>query len=78
MSATLRVALYASGRDAERPDVRCHAPRGNENNRAAKTPQDQTMLQRQLDATDRQIDRLVYELYGLTDAEIQIVGAAKP
>ena len=27
-------------------------------------------------ATDRQIDRLVYELYGLTDAEIAIVEAA--
>jgi predicted nucleic acid-binding Zn-ribbon protein len=43
---------------------------------AAKTPQEQTMLQRQIDATDRQIDRLVYELYGLTDAEIKIVEAA--
>jgi hypothetical protein len=39
----------------------------------ANTPQDQTVLQRQIDATDRQIDQLVYELYGLTDAEIQIV-----
>jgi len=29
--------------------------------------------QRQIDATDRQIDRLVYELYGLTDEEIGIV-----
>ena len=26
--------------------------------------------------TDRQIDQLVYELYGLTDAEIQIVEEA--
>lgn len=42
----------------------------------AKTPQEQTMLQRQIDATDRQIDRFVYELYGLTDAEIQIVEGA--
>jgi len=30
-------------------------------------------LQRQIDATDRQIDRLVYELYGLTEEEIKIV-----
>jgi len=30
-------------------------------------------LRRQIDATDRQIDRLVYELYGLTDEEIRIV-----
>jgi restriction endonuclease S subunit len=43
---------------------------------AAKTPQEQTILQRQIDATDRQIDQLVYELYGLTDAEIKIVEAA--
>jgi len=43
---------------------------------AAKTPQDQTVLQRQIDATDRQIDQLVYELYGLSDGEIQIVEAA--
>ena len=43
---------------------------------AAKTPQDQTVLQRQIDAADRQIDQLVYELYGLTDAEIKIVEAA--
>jgi len=42
----------------------------------AKTPQDQKILKRQIDATDRRIDQLVYELYGLTDAEIQIVEAA--
>jgi hypothetical protein len=29
------------------------------------------------ESADRQIDQLVYELYGLTDAEIQIVEAAK-
>jgi len=33
-------------------------------------------LERQIAATDRQIDRLVYELYGLTDEEIQIVESA--
>ncbi len=32
------------------------------------------LLQRQIDATDRQIDRLVYELYGLTEEEIAMVG----
>ena len=32
----------------------------------------QTALQ-QIDATDRRIDELVYELYGLTDEEIKIV-----
>jgi hypothetical protein len=36
----------------------------------------QAALQRQIDATDRQIDGLVYELYGLTDDEIKIVEEA--
>lgn len=40
---------------------------------AAKTPQDSTLLQRQIDATDKQIDQLVYQLYGLTDEEIALV-----
>ena len=34
-------------------------------------------LQRQIDATDAQIDKLVYELYGLTDDEIKIVESAQ-
>jgi len=42
----------------------------------AKTSHDKTHLQRQIDATDRQIDRLVYELYGLTVAEISVVEGA--
>jgi outer membrane lipopolysaccharide assembly protein LptE/RlpB len=37
---------------------------------------EQTAIQRQIDATDRQIDQLVYELYGLTDDEIRIVEQA--
>ena len=40
---------------------------------AAKTPDEKTRIQRQIDATDHQIDQLVYELYGLSDKEIQIV-----
>jgi hypothetical protein len=40
---------------------------------AAKTPDEKTRTQRQIDATDHQIDQLVYELYGLTEKEIQIV-----
>jgi hypothetical protein len=39
----------------------------------AKTGHAQTVLQRQIDATDRQIDQLVFELYDLTDAEIALV-----
>jgi hypothetical protein len=40
---------------------------------SAHTPQKQEMLAREIEATDAQIDRLVYELYGLTEAEIRIV-----
>lgn len=43
---------------------------------AAKTPHEQNNLKRQIDATDQQIDKLVYELYGLTDGEIKIVEGA--
>ena len=44
---------------------------------AAKTEQEKTVIQRQIDATDKQIDALVYELYGLTEAEIKIVEQEK-
>ena len=40
---------------------------------AAKTPDDKIRIQHKIDTTDHQIDRLVYELYGLTEREIQIV-----
>ena len=39
----------------------------------AKAAHDKTLIQRQIDATDRQIDALVYQLYGLTPAEIALV-----
>jgi len=44
---------------------------------AAQTPQEKTALERQITVTDTQIDRLVYDLYGLTDEEIKIVEEAK-
>lgn len=40
---------------------------------AATIPTEKTLYQRQIEAADRQIDALVYELYGLTDEEIRIV-----
>jgi type I restriction-modification system DNA methylase subunit len=40
---------------------------------AARTEHEKEVLQRQIEATDKQIDQLVYELYGLTDEEIKIV-----
>jgi Alw26I/Eco31I/Esp3I family type II restriction m6 adenine DNA methyltransferase len=40
---------------------------------ATRTPQEQAVLERQIAATDREIDQLVYELYELTEAEIMLV-----
>ena len=39
----------------------------------SKVPTDKTRIQRQIDATDKKIDKLVYDLYGLTEEEIKIV-----
>ena len=39
----------------------------------ARTPQDKNFLQQQITVTDRHIDKLVYELYGLTQEEINTV-----
>jgi type I restriction-modification system DNA methylase subunit len=39
----------------------------------AKTDHEKTALQRQIDTTDKQIDELVYELYGITDDEKKII-----
>lgn len=44
--------------------------------RAARTPSDQTAIAREIVATDGQINRLVYELYGLTEEEVRIVEQA--
>jgi len=40
---------------------------------AASIPADKELYQRQIEATDRQIDALVYELYELTEEEIGVV-----
>ncbi len=42
----------------------------------AQTAHEKTVLQRQIQATDSQIDQLVYQLYALTPAEIAIVEGA--
>jgi hypothetical protein len=39
----------------------------------SNTPTEKTILQRQIDTTDHQIDALVYELYGLTAEEIKLI-----
>lgn len=43
---------------------------------AEKLPQKREQIERETDATARQIDKIVYPLYGLIDAEIAIVEAA--
>lgn len=47
-----------------------------EQNTQAKEESERSAIKRQFDATDRQIDQLVYKLYGLTDEEIRIVEEA--
>ena len=41
-----------------------------------RRPPTSAAIERQIEATDRQIDQLVYELYGLTEEEIVIVEEA--
>lgn len=45
--------------------------------RAATSEKDKAVLQNAVEATDRQIDALVYELYGLTPEEIALVEGEK-
>jgi hypothetical protein len=40
---------------------------------AARIPDEKTRIQRQISATDSQIDKLVYKLYNLTEEEIKII-----
>ena len=40
---------------------------------ASKSQSDRDLYQRQIDATDRELDKLVYNLYGLTEEEIKII-----
>jgi hypothetical protein len=40
---------------------------------AAKSAAQKVIIQRQIDATDAEIDRLVYDLYGLTAEEIALI-----
>ena len=43
----------------------------------ATIPADKKLYQRRIEATDQEIDALVYELYGLTEEEIAIVEGTK-
>ena len=39
----------------------------------AKNPDEKMRIQRQIESTDSQIDKLVYELYNLTPEEVKLV-----
>ena len=41
--------------------------------RYGETPQEREALAREVESTDRRIDALVYELYGLSEDEVRIV-----
>ncbi|MBN1761598.1 MAG: hypothetical protein JW878_00775 [Methanomicrobia archaeon] len=43
----------------------------------ARIERDKELFERQIKSVDVQIDRLVYELYGLTEEEIKIVEQAE-
>jgi type I restriction-modification system DNA methylase subunit len=45
----------------------------NKKLQVARLEQEKTLLSRQIEATDASINKLVYELYGLTDEEIKVV-----
>ena len=55
--------------------TRCsgNAPEATSLPSQAKTPQVGRLLQQQIEVTDGEIDRLVYELYGRTEDKIAIV-----
>lgn len=45
----------------------------HKDNKSARTPLDKELIQRQIEVTDKQIDKLVYELYDLSEDEISII-----
>jgi Cys-tRNA synthase (O-phospho-L-seryl-tRNA:Cys-tRNA synthase) len=42
----------------------------------ARMEQDKELYERQIKMVDAQIDKLVYDLYGLTEEEVKVVEAA--
>jgi len=46
--------------------------------RAARSEAERKTLQNAVTATDQQIDELVYDLYGLTEKERELVEASQP
>ena len=77
----LRIILFGSATRGEfNPDsdvdLLVVMPEGTRRLAAARTPDEKNTIQCRTDATDAEIDRLVYELYGLTEDEIRTVEGA--
>ncbi len=52
-------------------------PKLHDHLREAKTGHEKTVIERQIEATNQQIDRAVYQLYGLTGDEVRVVESAE-
>ena len=78
-NAPIRIINFSDSTDREQYDamVAMVSKMQDLKKRKAETKisQDQTLLERQIEALDEQINQLVYRLYGLTKEEIKIVEA---
>jgi hypothetical protein len=43
--------------------------------RSTKSEAQKRLVQRQIDGTDRDVDQLVYKIYGLSEAEVSLIEA---
>jgi hypothetical protein len=72
-AVTNLVDTFHRNRDAYRASSYNETQLRHEFPNTAQTPNEKTALQRQINTTDQQIDKLMYQLYNLTDDEIKIV-----
>jgi len=76
-SFPIRKVEKTNSNDFLRYQCLCHAVESilalHDQRTESKSASQKEILQRQIDASDREIDQLVYELYGLTKDEIKIV-----
>jgi len=73
----LRTAPLANSNDSRLESLVADMLRLNQELAAARTDHERTVFERRIDAADQQIDRLVYQLYGITDQEIPLIENAQ-
>lgn len=75
--ALFRILNFSDPADKPRQDIMVtlvdRMPDLNKRLPEARTDQEQTMIKRQVAATDEELDELVVEIYGLTEEERKIV-----